>query len=308
VNEPFADLLADRLTLQECQAWLTEQLKDGGEKNAGLAARRLLLFATRLDESGLVLHGDDVVSAETLDWLRQACGRRLAGEPLQYITGQVVFRRLLLKIAAGVFIPRPETEMLVQMVIDEGPKRVLDVCCGSGAIALSLLAELPDCHVVATDISEAAVRLTLENAREAAAAPVPVSDRVPEDGSLMQRLEVLLDDLAETLLAEPDMAGRFDAIVSNPPYIPSNLIAMLPDEVGRYEPLLALDGGADGLAVFERLLGQALVLLKPAGLLAVELHESSLQKARLLAVEAGFKDVQVHLDLTIRPRFLTARR
>ena len=216
--------------------------------------------------------------------------------------------------------------------------QVLDIGCGSGAIALSLLQEaqgVADLQVLATDIDPQALALTEENARVLSVGieqcrpaqktrhcgPETQSFAPPSKGKVAGQsrnnrvlalngasLELRLDDLASSLLAEPGRQASFDLVISNPPYVPSSELAALPHEVAAFEPQLALDGGNDGLAVFRRLLDQAACLLRSGGMLAVELHESTLASACRLAEAAGFDLVQPHVDLNNRPRYLTAQR
>jgi len=319
-------------------------LEKYADVNPRLSAQWLLAAATGLSRLELYLQYEQPLSNDERAWLRQAIKRRVGGEPLQYITGQAMFYHIELHVRSGVLIPRPETETLVALVIEavgqpasqpagepmsepagqpasppasepasdparppagqpasppvdqpaRPPRRILDIGTGSGAIALALLWELDELNVVATDISPLALAVAQENAEA-----LGFSD---------SQISFIQDDLATSLLSDPSSLGSFDVVVSNPPYIPSIEMASLPREVGGFEPPEALDGGADGLQVFERLLVQAPELLRTGGLLAVELYETKLDEARKLAQQAGLTDICVHNDLTGRPRFLTARR
>jgi release factor-specific protein-(glutamine-N5) methyltransferase len=214
--------------------------------------------------------------------------------------GKAPFRHLEVIVRQGVLIPRPETEVLVDKVILElkereilDTARVIDLCTGTGCIALSLLKECPELRLVATDIDPLAVALALENARAFGL-----------DGS--DQLQILEDDLASSLISIPSMCNSFDVVVSNPPYVPTEELVNLPNEIAKYEPLMALDGGANGLEVFARIVNQAKSLLKPSGLLACELHETKLDEAREICLNEGYTDVSLHNDLADRPRIITA--
>ena len=290
-----ADGPSGQWTVGQALRWVTQRLQDSADNHLPEAGPWLVAWAGGFDRSILPLHIDQELSPEQQSALQQAVQRRLSGEPLQYITGQTSFRRLDLSVRPGVLIPRPETELLVELVLSARPHRVLEIGCGSGAICLSLLQELPDVIVVATDISAAAIQLTAENAR---------SLQLEATG----RLSLYQDDLASQLLDQPEQHQSFDVLVSNPPYIPSARLAELAREVRDFEPRPALDGGADGLVVFRQLLQQALWLLRPAGLLAVELYETQLELAEQEAEAAGFHATKISPDLAGRPRFLTAQR
>jgi release factor glutamine methyltransferase len=299
-------------TIKSTLEWTQGHLGVKGEENPRLAAQWLLCAATGLSRIELYTNYDLPLSEAQLAVLREGIKRRLAGEPLQYILGKAPFRRLELVVRAGVLIPRPETEVLVEVVLAElgelaelselgelggggivEPLRVLDLCTGSGCIALSLLQECAEVSLVATDNDPQAFAVAQENAELLGYA---ASDR----------LLVIEDDLASSLVALPEMQGSFDVVVSNPPYVPTSVLLNLPNEIAKYEPSQALDGGEDGLAVFRRIVEQAILLLKPGGLLACELFETCLDAAQGYCESRGFVEVKAHCDLTGCPRIITA--
>lgn len=168
---------------------------------------------------------------------------------------------------------------------------VADVCTGTGCIACAIASERPDARVIATDLAPEAVALARENASQL---------------GLADRVKVLAGDLLAPVPAR--FAGKLDLVVSNPPYVPTAVLAGIPHEVAAFEPALALDGGADGLDLFRRLAVEALPLLKPGGALACELHETRLSAAAVFAREAGYVDVRIVDDLAGRQRVLVCRK
>jgi release factor glutamine methyltransferase len=286
-------------TIRSALEWTQGYLAQKGEENPRLAAQWLLAAATGLERIELYTRHDQPLSEQERVFLREAIRRRILGEPLQYILGRAPFRRLELKVRPGVLIPRPETEVLVEWLIGRfidqtsPSSSILEIGTGTGAIALALLHELPSCLVVATDIDSTAIELARENAQSL---------------GVQERLTLIEDDLAGSLVACLSRQASFDAVVSNPPYIPTEELDGLPEEVIRFEARAALDGGFDGLVIFRRILEQARVLLKPGGILACELHEERLTQAARDAELAGFTDLCCHQDLAGRDRILTARR
>ena len=265
----------------------------------------LVGYATGLSRLELYLDYERPLTLGERDCLREAIRRRDTGEPLQYIIGQAPFRHLTIAARPGVLIPRPETEMLVDLVLSVLPAnaQVLEIGTGSGCIALALVDQSIDCQVLATDNSAVAVQLAQENLQHWLEQPTCFAQCPPTP-----RLQIIQDDLASSLLANNSFLESFDVLVSNPPYIPSAEIEKLPEEVWQFEPRCALDGGIDGLAVFSNILEQGKSLLKSAGLLACELHQDTLQQAASLASASNYYDVQIHDDLAGRSRFLSCRR
>lgn len=283
---------ADRTwTVKDALSWTRGYLERKGDANALLSARFLLSHATGLSHLELYTLFDRPLSSDERDILRDGVARRGAGEPLQYISGHAPFRHLDIIVRPGVLIPRPETEVLVDEVLahlaEADAPLVADIGCGSGCIACSVATEVPGAHVWATDISFDACALTRENARTC---------------SCEDALSIVECDLDDGIPRE--LAGSFDVVVSNPPYIPDEVMGRLPAEVKDHEPRGALAGGADGLDVYRRLLPRAHERLKDGGLLAVELHEGSLDEAASLARAAGFEEVRVIADLAGRPRIV----
>lgn len=365
-------------TVKSALDWTTEYLEGKGDENPLLSSQWLLGEATGLSRVQLYMNYDRPLSEDERGVLRDYVRRRGSGEPLQYITGEVAFRHINVKVRPGVLIPRPETEVLVSEVLaalptpgprdvawnpeaaeqereavaavkkaleeagefaslsvggelgrpsaandddadaaaepsdaledssvggdfgrpssagmDEPRKALLvaDLCTGSGCIACSLAYEHPDVRVIATDVAPEAVALAKENT---------------EALGLADRVAVLQCSLGSGI-GEKRM-GTFDAVVSNPPYVPTAVMAGISREVADFEPTLALNGGADGLDLFRPLAAWAARALKPGGLLACELHEGHMDAARAVAEAAGFSDCRIVDDLAGRPRVLVARR
>jgi len=280
----------------EALAWTVEYLTRKGVENPRRSAEWLLSAATDLSRIELYAHFDRPLSPDERATLRAGIERRAAGEPLQYVTGEMPFRHLVLRVRPGVFIPRPETEVLVDAVLEhlgrldaENPV-VVDLCTGSGAIAVSTAFERPAASVYATEIVPATAEVAALNAERAG-----VADRV----------SVLVGDLFAPLPDE--LRGRVDVVVSNPPYIPTADLADLPAEVAAHEPLVALDGGADGLDVVRRIAEEARLWLRPGGLLAIETDTTCAKEAaRVLA--QWYEQIEVRRDLTGRDRIAIGTR
>ena len=404
-------------TIKRCLEWTKEYLAERGEEHPRLSAEWLLCAATGLARIDLYMRMDETLDAAQLETMHAAVVRRAKGEPLQYITGSTQFRMIDVACAPGVLIPRPETEMLVEEVLnyldaevlspeaaarqrvelpwndeveqarkaeaaladerataerraanltaaDEAalgsdvlgsrayaeeladreaeeaaaqaaeaeameaseleldeygiaiggadqqaaptqeafgatepapaePRvaRVLEVGCGTGCISLSLAWERRG-HVActATDIEPRAIDLATKN-RDAL-------------GLMADEVAFNLTNLVSSIPREE--WGTFDVLVSNPPYIPTDVMRSLPHEVKDFEPDLALEGGADGLDIFRRLLNAAPYMLRAGGLFACELYEGALDAAAELCRQAGLSDVRIVRDLTDRPRIVRA--
>ena len=377
-------------TVKAILDWCEGYLANKGDASPRHAAQYLLGEAMGLSRIELYTNFDKPLTDEERSTMREWVARRGAGEPLQLICGTAPFRHMVLEVAPGVLIPRPETEVLVSEVLalfpppkqisahafedlsavsgqgegsvseipvveigsineevssevlaggidgaseqpeafalkdgaqssqsqidgveqvgeaiaagtvsemksDPKPEsiRVIDLCTGSGCIACALATEHPNMEVLALDIAPEALALAQRNVEAQSAA---------------DRVSVRESDLLAAAIVGPDNKGSFDVIVSNPPYIPSQVVDTLAAEVNDYEPRLALDGGADGLELFRRFIGDAYSLLKPGGVLAVELFEESLEEARTIALNNGFSEARIVQDLTNRPRILVATK
>ncbi|MDO9556494.1 MAG: peptide chain release factor N(5)-glutamine methyltransferase [Coriobacteriia bacterium] len=272
--------------------WTVTYLKRSGDETPRRSAEWLLSAATGLSRIELYAFHDRPLSPEERTRYRELIERRAQGMPLQYVSGEMPFRHLVIKVTPGVFIPRPETEVLVDAALARMPTSplIIDLCTGSGCVAVSIAHERPDATVHATDVSEAAVEAARRNALYA---------EVPE------RVQVVHGDLFSPL--STGLRGRVDVIVSNPPYIPSADLQDLPTEVLGFEPHLALDGGPDGLDVARRIWTQACAWLKPGGVLLMELDSGRVQMA---ADELGdeYTGVEVLKDLTGKDRVVVARK
>ncbi|MBN2248412.1 MAG: peptide chain release factor N(5)-glutamine methyltransferase, partial [Coriobacteriia bacterium] len=223
-------------TVKDALEWTCEFLGRKDDEHPRRSAEWLLSSATGLSRVELYAYHDRPLSPDERSCYRTLVARRAEGMPLQYVTGEMPFRHLVVHVEPGVFIPRPETEVLVDVALEHlsgaGSPIVIDLCTGSGCVAVSIASEHPGARVWAVDASEAAVAATLRNASNAKVA---------------ERVHTLHGDLFDPLPNE--LSGTVDLIVSNPPYIPSADVPDLPAEVLGFEPHLALDGGEDGLDV-----------------------------------------------------------
>ena len=259
---------------------------------ARLTAEILLAHTLKLRRLDLYLRTDQPCSPKERETFRELVKRRSKGEPAQYLVGQAEFWSLSFKVDARVLVPRADTEVLVEEAVSflkaRHPKgeglRVLDLCTGSGCVAIALRKELPGLTVVAVEKDPGAFEVAKQNVEH-----------------LKQPVEVLLGDLYE-----PVVGQTFDLIVSNPPYIPSADIAGLSREVSQFEPKLALDGGPDGLDVARRIYAGASAHLTPNGACLIEIDQEQGSAAKQLAERAGFS-VRLRRDYESRDRVVVAK-
>lgn len=257
-------------------------------------AETLLAHTLHRDRPWLLAHADDLLDPADLTTFRTLVARRAAHHPLQHLTGTQEFFGLPLHVTPDVLIPRPETEHLVEAVLNwihtqTTPKpQIADIGTGSGAIALALATHLPTAAITAIDLSPAALSVARANAEHLALAP---------------RIRFLEADLLAPFAAHP---ASLDAVVSNPPYVPETDAPTLAPEVRDHEPALALYAGPDGLALYRRLIPQAFHALRPGALLALEIGFG--QREPLTALLEAWQNVHFLDDYTSIPRIALATR
>ena len=277
------------ITYNDLYLDIRRELRQAGIAASTLEARELVCFGTGKTKEQLQMDGRLYASPETEKRVRDLMRRHLAGEPVAYLIGEWEFFGLPLDISSDVLIPRPDTEVLAQEVIDylaprSGEKRVLDLCAGSGCIGLAVASQVENCRVVLGDYSEPALKICRQNIRR---------------NGLSGRVVPMQMDA----LAKPDRAlGEFHCIVSNPPYIPSGDIAGLDVSVKNYEPHMALDGGEDGLDFYRSIVQQWKEALVPNGRLYFEVGIGQADDVLRIMRKEGFGDIQVVKDLNDIPR------
>lgn len=281
--------MADSWTVLKLLRWTADYFAGRGIDSPRLDAELLLADTLGLDRVGLYLNFERPLEGVELAAFREQVRRRAAREPLAYILGRAEFWSLPLKVAPAVLIPRADTELLVEEALKRlsGAARVLDVGTGSGALAIALAHERPECAVTAIDVSTAALAVAAENARA---------------NEVAERIGFMAGDLA----ALPE--GPFELIVSNPPYIPREDLAGLMPEVRDFEPRLALDGGTDGFDAYRALSRQAEATLAPGGWLLVEVGSGQAPAVRQLFIAAGLSEVFVAQDLAGIERVVGGRK
>ncbi len=281
----------------------TTTLRDAGVPNPDIDALELASYVSGVPRGELharIITGTAVATADQHDGYAQAVQRRVTREPLQHITAHAPFRDLELRVGPGVFVPRPETEYVVEVALGEvrnvahgsSELTVVDLCTGSGAIALALAHELPQANVWAVELDQAAAQWARQN----------IADQ-PE--SIRSRITLVRGD-ARTALQELD--GRCDLVVSNPPYIPPDAVPR-EQEVRDYDPPIALYGlGPDGLEVPRGISTAAVRLLRPAGVFVMEHAEVQAGAVRTMLDGTIWSDIRTAADLTGRDRMVVARR
>ena len=259
---------------------------------ASLKIKMILAYILREDKSYLVIHKDREISGKEYEEFLNSIQRLKQGEPVQYIIEKTEFYGLEFNVTSDVLIPQPDTEILVEEVIDIYNKNysgkndkvnILDLCTGSGAIAVSLKKNLSNVELFASDISLKALDIAKKNA-------------------IQNETEI---DFIESNLFE-NIDKKFDIIVSNPPYIERRVLDTLPEEV-KYEPVLALDGGADGLEFYRKIIKDSKNYLNENGVLALEIGFDQKKSVIGLMEQEGYKDIYSKKDYGGNDRIVVSR-
>jgi release factor glutamine methyltransferase len=269
------------------------ELDQAGVAEARREAGSLLSHVIGKDRTFLISHAEDALGEDELESFAKAITRRATGEPLQYITGTQDFFGRAFRVTPDVLIPRPETELLVEAALEvmTAGSVICDVGTGSGCIAITLLCERRDARGVAVDVSEAALEVARQNAR---------------DHSVEDRVEFLLSDCFSGL--NQSASQLFDLILSNPPYVSANQLSGLQREVRDHEPLVALSPGDDGLKVIKRLLLDSPQFIRANGYLLMEIGFDQGETVQHLLDPNVWTLKQIRPDLQGIPRIVVLRK
>ena len=280
--------MSESMTLAQLEAWGCDQLRMAGLSAIHHDVKLLLMAAAGLDKAGLISASQKETSADLADRFAAFIQRRMDREPVHRILGRREFHGLELGLNAATLEPRDDTECLIELALAQVKERnaelrLLDLGTGTGAVALTLLQELPNAQAVARALQPAALQRAQANA---------------ELNGLSARFSSLQSNWFENVI------GQFDLIVSNPPYIVSTELENLEPEVVRFDPRLALDGGADGLDAYREILAGAREYLVPNGCVVLEIGYDQRQLVSELAVASGWKVKQSAEDLAGQDRAL----
>ena len=274
---------------------ISKEFSDKGIDSSNVEAETIVQDVLGCNRIALYLEDITLSENQSLS-IEKMVSRRLSGEPLQHIIGSVTFYGNKIYVKKGVFIPRPETEILVEKAIqhalrlDKEGLNILDLCTGSGCVAISLTKALNACKIIASDISDAAIKLSNHNAKL---------------NSVSEKIDFIKSDLFDLL---SKYKGSFDIIVSNPPYIDSKHIEKLPNEV-KCDPIAALDGGVGGLDFYRRIINEAELFLKEEGDIFLELADGiSKDVSTIFKNSNSFVDIKIAKDLNSIDRVIVAKR
>jgi len=285
------------MTIREALATARAALSTVSADLSSLDASLLLAQVLNMSRSSLIAAGAEPLGEASLAAFRTLVERRLAGECTAYILGRKEFYGLDFQVNPAVLVPRPDTETLVDAALDvirewAKPTHVLDLCTGSGAVAIALKHTVPELEVWATDISAEALAVAQANA----------ASLLPPDS-----IHFCHGDLFDVGSGERGVGSVYSLIVSNPPYVPTAEIARLAPEVQR-EPLLALDGGSDGLGIIGRIISGAPQFLCPGGRLLLEADPRQMERIAVLLQQAGFTGIHTRPDLSGRERVIAGKK
>jgi release factor glutamine methyltransferase len=267
-------------TIASVVKWATDDFRARGIDNPRLDAEVLLAFALGMTRTQLIVDAQRPLSPDELGRFRDLVKRRRAYEPVAYLKGEREFYGRAFRVDRRVLIPRPDTETLVDVALERTrdvsmSMRALDLCTGSGCVAITLARERPTGFVIGTDLSAEAVEVARDNAQRLGA----------------YNINIRVGDLFESVTGM-----TFDVITANPPYIPSAEIASLQPDIREHEPRVALDGGASGTSITETIAMRAREYLVPGGALAVEVGAGQAAAVEAIFARAGFSDVRRAVD------------
>lgn len=285
-------------TVQEALKDAVDRLENTGARTPLLDAEVLLCEVLNLDRLYLYIQRGRSLTQKEKDAFEAFLEKRIQGVPLQYIIHRQEFMGLDFYVEEGVLIPRPDTEILVETVLQwvkekQGPTflRMADLGTGSGAITVSLAKYIETAHVFSVDLSEKALSVGRINAQR---------------HGVSEKITFLQGDLLEPL-AEKNLLGQLDILVSNPPYIPTKDIEGLQIEVAKFEPRMALDGGPEGLDFYRRIVEHGDRFLRPQGLMALEVgHDQAEAVIKMMVAKNNYANIQKHKDLAGIERVVTA--
>ncbi|MFQ5864685.1 MAG: peptide chain release factor N(5)-glutamine methyltransferase [bacterium] len=270
--------------------YTSDILSKKGIQNSRLNAEHLLSYVLNINRVELYLNYDRPLSKTELERFKFVLSRRLNQEPLQYILGETEFMSLPIKVNPAVLIPRPETEILAEKVLEKCNQRfnhkstisILDIGTGSGCIAVSLAKYLENSQVTALDISEGALRTAHENAHS---------------NNVEDKIQFLKSDFLDSKFSTT-LTDKFDVVVCNPPYVSVEDFSTLPEEVKNYEPTVALKDGKDGLTFYHKIADFSLKHLNPEGFVAVEVGLEQARPVKRIFLDNGYSDVKIFKDLS----------
>jgi len=293
MSEPSkAGFASDAWTIRRILAWASADFQQRGFESPRLEAESLLGHALGKSRIDLIMRSDYVLRSIELDRYRELLRRRRSGEPNAYLLGQREFYGLPLRVDSRVLIPRPDTETLVEVALERSrPRsaqgRALDLCTGSGCVAIAFAHHRWGWQVTGVDVSEAALQVAEQNALRV--------------GTIIG-VAWLQSDLFSSLQPQ-----RFDLITGNPPYIPSAEVLRLETTIREFEPRIALDGGPEGLDITRRIVTEAPSWLDTDGILALEIGFDQASVVRELLIARGYVDIHGHKDYGGRDRVLSGR-
>ncbi len=283
-------------TIQKLLNWITEYFTDKALDSPRLSAELLLCYVLQTERIKLYTQFDKPVDKQHLDQLHELVKRAGQNEPLAYLLGRTEFYSLDLNITSDCMIPRPETELLVERAVEFLRTRtsrqfICDLCTGCGCIAVAIAHNCPKTRIIATDISDAALKIAAQNI---------------EKYKLKDRIQLLCGDLFDPVVPQLD-TEKFDLITCNPPYVSTAEFEALEKTVKDHEPKLALFAGHDGLDIYRRIAEKADDFLKPDAALILEIGYSQGQAVRELLEQTGcFTDIKIEKDFHNNDRIVTA--